>query len=30
MDKPVTIHNRNLQVLATELYKVHHRLAREL
>ena len=30
IDKSVTIHHRNLQVLATELYKVHHRLAREL
>ena len=27
MDKPVTIDHRNLQVLATELYKVHHGLA---
>ena len=26
----VTIHHRNLQVLATELYKVHHGLAPEL
>ena len=26
----VTIHHRNLQVLATELYKVHHGLACEL
>ena len=26
-DKSVTIHHRNLQVLSTELYKVHHRLA---
>ena len=29
IDKSVTIHHRNLQVLATELYKVHHRLAPE-
>ena len=29
-DKSVTIHHRNLQVLATELYKVHHGLACEL
>ena len=28
--KSVTIHHRNLQVLATELYQVHHRLAPEL
>ena len=26
-DRPVIIHHRNLQVLATELYNVHHRLA---
>ena len=26
----LTIHHRNLQVLATELYKVHHGLAPEL
>ena len=30
IDKSVTIHHRNLQVLATELYIVHHRLATEL
>ena len=30
IDKLVTIHHRNLQVLATELYKVRHRLAPEL
>ena len=30
IDKSVTIHHRNLQVLATELYKVHHGLAPEL
>ena len=30
IDKSVTIHHRNLQVLATELYKVHHGLASEL
>ena len=30
MGKSVTIHHRNLQVLATELYKVHHGLAPEL
>ena len=30
IDKSVTIHYRNLQVLATELYKVHHGLAPEL
>ena len=30
MDKSVTIHRINLQVLATELYKVHHGLAPEL
>ena len=30
IDKSVTIHHRNLQVLATELYKVRHRLAPEL
>ena len=29
IDKSVTIHHRNLQVLATELYKVHHGLAAE-
>ena len=29
IDKSVTIHHRNLQVLATELYKVHHGLAPE-
>ena len=29
-DKSVTIHHRNLQVLATELYKVHHILTPEL
>ena len=28
--KSVTIHHRNLQVLATELYKVHHGLTPEL
>ena len=28
--KSVTIHHRNVQVLATELYKVHHGLAPEL
>ena len=30
LDKSVTIHQRNLQVLATDLYKVHHGLAPEL
>ena len=30
IDKSVTIHHRNLQVLATELYKVHRGLAPEL
>ena len=30
IDKSVTIHHRNLQVLATELYKVHDGLAPEL
>ena len=30
IDKSVTIHQRNLQVLAAELYKVHHGLAPEL
>ena len=30
IDKSVTIHHRNLQVLATELYKLHHGLAPEL
>ena len=30
IDKSVTIHHRNLQVLATELYKVHNGLAPEL
>ena len=30
MDKPVTIDHRNLQVLATELYKVDHGLSPEL
>ena len=30
IDKSVTIHHKNLQVLATELYKVHHGLAPEL
>ena len=30
IDKSVTIHYRNLQVIATELYKVHHGLAPEL
>ena len=30
IDKPVTIHHRNLQLLATELYKVHHGLPPEL
>ena len=30
IDKSVTIHHRNLQVLATELYKVRHGLAPEL
>ena len=30
IDKSVTINHKNLQVLATELYKVHHRLAPEL
>ena len=30
MDKSVNIHYRNLQLLATEFYKVHHRLAAEL
>ena len=28
--KSVTIHHRNLQVLATELHEVHHGLAPEL
>ena len=30
IDKSVTIHHRDLQVLATELYKVYHGLAAEL
>ena len=30
INKSVTIHHRNVQVLATELYKVHHGLAPEL
>ena len=30
INKSVTIHHRNLQVLATELYKVHRGLASEL
>ena len=30
IDKSVTIHHRNLKVLARELYKVHHGLAPEL
>ena len=30
IDKAVTIHSRNLQVLATELYKVNHELTPEL
>ena len=30
IDKSVTIHHKNLQVLATELYKVHHGLSTEL
>ena len=30
IDKSITIHHRNLQVLATELYEVHFRLAPEL
>ena len=30
IDKSVTAHHRNLQVLATELYKVHRGLAPEL
>ena len=30
IEKSVTIHQRNLQVLVTELYKVHHGLAPEL
>ena len=30
IDKSVTVHYRNLQVIATELYKVHHGLAPEL
>ena len=30
LDKSVIIHHRNLHVLATELYKVHHELAPEL
>ena len=30
IDKSVTIHHRNLQVLATELPKVYHGLASEL
>ena len=30
IDKSVTIHHRNLQVLATELHEVHHGLAPEL
>ena len=29
IDKSVTIHHRNVQVLVTELYKVHHGLAPE-
>ena len=30
IDKSITIYHRNLQVLATEFYKVHHGLATEL
>ena len=30
IEKSVTIHQRNLQVLVTELYKKHHGLAPEL
>ena len=30
IDKSVTIHHRNLKVLAREFYKVHHGLAPEL
>ena len=30
INKSVTIHHRNVEVLATELYKVHHGLAPEL
>ena len=30
IDKSVTIYHRNLQVLATELYEVHHALAPKL
>ena len=30
INKSITIQNRNLQVLATELYKVHYGLAPEL
>ena len=30
IDQSVNIHHRNLQVLATELYQVHHGLAPEL
>ena len=29
IDKSVTIHHKNLQVLPTELYKVHHGLVPE-
>ena len=29
IDKSVTIHHRNVQVLVTELYEVHHGLAPE-
>ena len=30
IDKSITINHRNLQVLATELFKVHHGLTSEL
>ena len=30
IDKSVTIHHRNLQVIAAELYEVHHELALQL
>ena len=30
INRSVTIHHRNLQVLATDLYEVHHGLAPEL
>ena len=30
IDKSVTVHHKNVQVLAIELYKIHHGLAPEL